>query len=229
MLTTVETCLRGWVDQIESKISELNEEILRIKRQIDSIYDEDATLRNVRYNLHSVCIHEGNAMSGHFWTYIWKPEVGKWFKFNDVEVSESTWEDLYMNAVGGSTRQSTTTGVATQEETPCGQNNLSKTTNDKPVVNQQQSQNMMMMTSIVEETNSTFTTSASSQSTINTTSKLPTNNNEKIPSAYFLIYTKADDDSLYQGIYRKFDFVKLFFGLIDVKLMKKMIMNSMPI
>lgn len=208
MLTTVETCLRGWVDQIETKIGDLNDEIARIKRQIDSIYDEDATLRNVRYNLHSVCIHEGNAMSGHFWTYIWKPEVGKWFKFNDVEVSESTWEDLYMNAVGGSTRQSTAAAAAattTQEETPSGQNNLSKTTNDKPVVSQQQqSQNMMMMTSLVEETNSTFTTSASSSNTTtaNTTSKLPTNNNEKIPSAYFLIYTKADDESLYQGMHK---------------------------
>lgn len=25
----------------------------------------------------------------------------KWYKFNDTEVCESTWDDLYENAVGG--------------------------------------------------------------------------------------------------------------------------------
>ena len=104
-LSTVESCLRGWIEQIETKIGSLNDEIGVLKHKIDSIYDEDA-LRKVRYNLHSVCIHEGNALSGHFWTYIWKPRLGKWFKFNDNEVCESTWEDLYQNAVGGSTTAS---------------------------------------------------------------------------------------------------------------------------
>ena len=79
----------------------MQSEINEIKKKIDTIFDEDG-LNKIRYNLHSVCIHEGNATSGHFWTYIWHPAQQKWYKYNDTEVSESNWEDLYANAVGGS-------------------------------------------------------------------------------------------------------------------------------
>jgi ubiquitin carboxyl-terminal hydrolase 25 len=99
-LTTVQTCLQSWIKQVETKISQLEMNINEIKLKIENIFDED-NLKKLKYNLHSVCIHEGNAMSGHFWTYIWNKEQQKWFKFNDTEVSESNWDDLYENAVGG--------------------------------------------------------------------------------------------------------------------------------
>jgi ubiquitin carboxyl-terminal hydrolase 25/28 len=75
-------------------------DINKIKQKIYTLYDED-NLKKLKYNLHSVCIHEGNAASGHFWTYIWNTQQKKWFKFNDTDVSESNWDDLYANAVGG--------------------------------------------------------------------------------------------------------------------------------
>jgi len=107
-----------------------------------------------------VCIHEGNATSGHFWTYIWNKQQSKWFKFNDTEVSESNWEDLYENAVGGN----------------CSGNNAtissSKTSND--------SLDLTKKTEIILKGSSS---------------------NEKMPSAYFLIYVKDDDPNLYQGNY----------------------------
>lgn len=136
---TVETCLSVWIKQLQEKITQLESEIHTIKTKIETIFDED-NLKKIKYNLHSVCIHEGNALSGHFWTYIWNKQQQKWFKFNDTEVSESNWDDLYENAVGG---------------------NLSKTTS-----------------SITDDKN-----------------KL----NDKMPSAYFLIYVKDDDATLYQG------------------------------
>lgn len=135
---TVETCLSVWIKQLQEKITQLESEIHTIKTKIETIFDED-NLKKIKYNLHSVCIHEGNALSGHFWTYIWNKQQQKWFKFNDTEVSESNWDDLYENAVGG---------------------NLSKTTS-----------------SITDDKN-----------------KL----NDKMPSAYFLIYVKDDDATLYQ-------------------------------
>ena len=100
-LGEVEKCLRDWVRQLEARISNVESNMAALKHRIESIYDDDK-LHRVRYNLHSVCIHEGNALSGHFWTYVWQPALAKWYKFNDTEVSESTWEDLYSNAVGGS-------------------------------------------------------------------------------------------------------------------------------
>jgi hypothetical protein len=66
----------------------------------------------LKYNLHSVCIHEGSASYGHFWTYIWNSVQQKWFKFNDSEVCESNWEDLYSNAKGSSINPSEQTPSA---------------------------------------------------------------------------------------------------------------------
>ena len=73
-----------------------------IKEKIEKIFD-DNDLKNYKYNLHSVCVHEGSAALGHFWTYIWNKAQQKWYKFNDTEVCESNWDDLYVNAVGGVT------------------------------------------------------------------------------------------------------------------------------
>ena len=141
-LNIVKNCLKGWISQIETRTHEIEASIKVLKNKIETIFDEEG-LKQIRYNLHSVCIHEGNATSGHFWTYIWNKQQSKWYKFNDTEVSESNWEDLYANAVGG--------GFLNTE---------SDTFDNKPK-------------------------SKSGQ-----------------PSAYFLVYVKADEESLYQGWYR---------------------------
>lgn len=137
-------------------------EIKDIKNKVETIFDEE-DLKKIKYNLHSVCIHEGNAVSGHFWTYIWNKQQQKWFKFNDTEVSESNWDDLYENAVGGNYSNKL---------------NIDNTDQIK---------------------------------TIETTK-----NNNKMPSAYFLIYVKDDDPSLNQGLYNvkiklsAFNFILIF-------------------
>jgi hypothetical protein len=72
----------------ESKINELKQSIERVNIQKSTIYDQE-NLKKIKYNLHSVCIHEGDATSGHYWTYIWNSLNRKCYKFNDVEVCES--------------------------------------------------------------------------------------------------------------------------------------------
>jgi hypothetical protein len=143
------------IKNIESKINELKQSIERVNIQISTIYDQE-NLKNIKYNLHSVCIHEGNATSGHFWTYIWNTLNLKWYKFNDVEVCESTWDDLYANAVGG---KSTKISNDAASEKNGEQNDITN----------------------VNESNRTSNKA-----------------NERTPSAYFLIYTKAEDPNLYR-------------------------------
>ena len=146
-MNVVRNCLKHWIERIENKIEQLQKEINAVKDKIETIFDEDQ-LKKIRYNLHSVCIHEGNATSGHFWTYIWNPTSKKWYKLNDTEVSESNWDDLYANAVGGH------------------QNKESEKNNE-------------LADSNLEVTKSV---------------------KERTPSAYFLVYVKAEDPSLYQGL-----------------------------
>ncbi len=39
----------------------------------------------VRYTLHAVCVHEGSATLGHFWTYVYHTDRQKWYRYNDNE------------------------------------------------------------------------------------------------------------------------------------------------
>ena len=53
------------------------------------------------YNLHAVLVHEGQAASGHYWAYIHDPSKDQWLKFNDITVSDASWEELEKESVGG--------------------------------------------------------------------------------------------------------------------------------
>ena len=54
--------------------------------------------------LHGVCIHEGSADSGHYYSYIKDHESGNWRKFNDHKVDIVAEEDVMEDANGGSAR-----------------------------------------------------------------------------------------------------------------------------
>lgn len=53
------------------------------------------------YHLHAVLVHEGQAASGHYWAYIHDVGTDQWLKFNDITVSEASWEELEKESVGG--------------------------------------------------------------------------------------------------------------------------------
>jgi hypothetical protein len=53
------------------------------------------------YHLHSICVHDGNANSGHYYTFIYDRFQKKWRKFNDIRVSEYSEEDVFKEAEGG--------------------------------------------------------------------------------------------------------------------------------
>ena len=53
------------------------------------------------YHLHAVLVHEGQAASGHYWAYIHDSCRDQWLKFNDITVSEASWEELEKESVGG--------------------------------------------------------------------------------------------------------------------------------
>ena len=55
----------------------------------------------VPYRLHAVLVHEGQAASGHYWAYVYSSSHSKWLKFNDIAVTESTWEELIQDSYGG--------------------------------------------------------------------------------------------------------------------------------
>ncbi|NWX43037.1 UBP28 hydrolase, partial [Steatornis caripensis] len=99
-LNLVQTCLQRWRDEIEQDVQELKESITRVNLSIDQMYC-DPLLQRVPYRLHAVLVHEGQANAGHYWAYIYDQPRKSWLKYNDISVTESSWEELERDSFGG--------------------------------------------------------------------------------------------------------------------------------
>lgn len=62
--------------------------------------DVPVTLQ-VPYRLHAVLVHEGQANAGHYWAFIYDQPRRRWLKYNDISVTESSWEELERESFGG--------------------------------------------------------------------------------------------------------------------------------
>ncbi|XP_069732729.1 ubiquitin carboxyl-terminal hydrolase 28 isoform X3 [Phaenicophaeus curvirostris] len=99
-LNLVRTCLQRWRNEIEQDIQELKESITRINLSMEQMYC-DPLLQQVPYHLHAVLVHEGQANAGHYWAYIYDQPRQRWLKYNDISVTESSWEELERDSFGG--------------------------------------------------------------------------------------------------------------------------------
>ncbi|NXN69623.1 UBP28 hydrolase, partial [Himantopus himantopus] len=99
-LSLVRTCLQRWRNEIEQDVQDLKESIARIHLSIEQMYC-DPLLQQVPYRLHAVLVHEGQANAGHYWAYIYDQPRQSWLKYNDISVTESSWEELERDSFGG--------------------------------------------------------------------------------------------------------------------------------
>ncbi|TRZ15869.1 hypothetical protein HGM15179_011217 [Zosterops borbonicus] len=99
-LNLVQTCLQRWRSEIEQDVQDLKESIARINLSIKQMYC-DPLLQQVPYRLHAVLVHEGQANAGHYWAFIYDQPRKRWLKYNDILVTESSWEELERESFGG--------------------------------------------------------------------------------------------------------------------------------
>ncbi|NXA64110.1 UBP28 hydrolase, partial [Mohoua ochrocephala] len=97
-LNLVQTCLQRWRNEIEQDVQDLKESIARINLSIEQMYCD---LQQVPYRLHAVLVHEGQANAGHYWAFIYDQPRKRWLKYNDIWVTESSWEELERESFGG--------------------------------------------------------------------------------------------------------------------------------
>ncbi|NXS31578.1 UBP28 hydrolase, partial [Pomatostomus ruficeps] len=99
-LNLVQTCLQRWRNEIEQDVQDLKESISGINLSIKQMYC-DPLLQQVPYRLHAVLVHEGQANAGHYWAFIYDQPRKRWLKYNDISVTESSWEELERESFGG--------------------------------------------------------------------------------------------------------------------------------
>ncbi|XP_008277320.1 ubiquitin carboxyl-terminal hydrolase 28 isoform X3 [Stegastes partitus] len=101
----VKTCLQRWRTEVENDINELKASIDRLTQTLEGMYS-DNSLCQVPYRLHAVLVHEGQASAGHYWAYIYDHANQRWMKYNDISITESSWEELERDSFGGMTNAS---------------------------------------------------------------------------------------------------------------------------
>lgn len=101
----VKTCLQRWRTEVENDINELKVSIDKLSQTLEGMYS-DNSLCQVPYRLHAVLVHEGQASAGHYWAYIYDHANHRWMKYNDISITESSWEELERDSFGGMTNAS---------------------------------------------------------------------------------------------------------------------------
>ncbi|XP_078538470.1 ubiquitin carboxyl-terminal hydrolase 28 isoform X1 [Lissotriton helveticus] len=99
-LQNIEACLKRWRAEVEQDIEDLKKCIAETNQSIEQIYT-DPELAQVPYRLHAVLVHEGQANAGHYWAYVYSHTNRTWLKYNDISVTESSWEELARDSFGG--------------------------------------------------------------------------------------------------------------------------------
>ncbi|XP_045717707.1 ubiquitin carboxyl-terminal hydrolase 28-like [Phyllostomus hastatus] len=97
----VETGPQKLSSETEQDIQDVKNFIANTTRDIGQMYC-DPLLSQVPYRLHAVLVHEGQADAGHYWVYIYDQSRQVWLKYNDIYVTESSWEELQSDSYGGS-------------------------------------------------------------------------------------------------------------------------------
>ncbi|NXP02573.1 UBP28 hydrolase, partial [Thinocorus orbignyianus] len=99
-LRLVQACLQRWREETEQDVQDLKEAIARVQLSMEHMYC-DPLLQQVPYRLHAVLVHEGQASAGHYWAFIYHQPRKSWLKYNDIAVTESSWEELERDSFGG--------------------------------------------------------------------------------------------------------------------------------
>uniref|UniRef100_A0A6A7FR87 Ubiquitin carboxyl-terminal hydrolase 25-like n=2 Tax=Hirondellea gigas TaxID=1518452 RepID=A0A6A7FR87_9CRUS len=97
-LNILRRCLSQWQGEVRVIESELCGHISEMENRLKHMYSDPELLRTA-YQLHAVVVHEGQASAGHYWVYI--RDHNCWRKYNDVQVSKSSWEELQQDSLGG--------------------------------------------------------------------------------------------------------------------------------
>ncbi|KAG8141640.1 hypothetical protein E2320_007229 [Naja naja] len=99
-MSLVIACLQKWREEVEQDIEDLKTSMLMLSESMDHVYT-DPQLCQIPYHLHAVLVHEGQANAGHYWAYIYSLPQRTWLKYNDIAVTESSWEELERDSFGG--------------------------------------------------------------------------------------------------------------------------------
>ena len=98
-LGEVQKLLRGMQQQLKEQMAILESQLGAIKDEIGQAYE---SIESEHYELFGVLVHDGQtAEYGHYYVYIYDADMRKWRKYNDINVTEVSEEEVFSDGVGG--------------------------------------------------------------------------------------------------------------------------------
>lgn len=92
--------MEKFIAELEEQTDKMDKQIQALESQIGQAYDG---MKGSKYHLHTLIIHDGSPMSGHYYAYIRDHSTpDKWYRFSDITVTEAKEEDVLKDAQGGS-------------------------------------------------------------------------------------------------------------------------------
>jgi ubiquitin carboxyl-terminal hydrolase 25 len=76
----------------------MEDQLVKLNQQIEKAYSGS---KKHPYHLHAICVHDGNANSGHYYAFIRDRFNKKWRRFNDIRVADVSEEDVFRESNGG--------------------------------------------------------------------------------------------------------------------------------
>ena len=86
------------MDQIKTTVlKSITEKQQRIKQITDELQNPWGYLESnsEAYQLHAICVHDGGADGGHYFTFIKDHKENKWRKFNDFKIWEVEESEVF--------------------------------------------------------------------------------------------------------------------------------------
>ena len=92
--------LNEYQAKLSAQVNEMEAKVKQLEAQIQAAYGIPE-MQKKPYHLHSICVHDGNANSGHYYSFIYDRFNKKWRRYNDIRVTEVTEEDVFKESEGG--------------------------------------------------------------------------------------------------------------------------------
>lgn len=95
--------LDQYLGNVRNQIQNLEQQI---KNQESQLQNQYVSLQKMPYYLHGICIHDGTAESGHYYSYIKDHNQDVWRQYNDHRVSQVEEAQVLEEATGGGVSKS---------------------------------------------------------------------------------------------------------------------------
>ena len=66
----------------------MEQQLETLKMKVKKSYG-DKEFQKYPYNLHSICIHDGNATTGHYYSFVYDSLNNRWIKYSDIKIQEA--------------------------------------------------------------------------------------------------------------------------------------------